>query len=160
MQIPTALDLACARGDRCYGCADTVQMVDVVDVKMTARPGRGAHRQKRYPGFLLGKAPKGDGLVPPGDVEALVDGGGAAKLPLPGWLAWMVQVPASNTVTVRPDTEQTPEFEARLTASPEDAVAVTVNGADPNALFVMAPKVMVWFAADMVKLWSTGAAWP
>jgi hypothetical protein len=47
-------------------------------------------------------------------------------------------------VTVAPDTVQTFELrEAKLTGSPEDAVALTVNGAVPNSRFGSAPNVIV-----------------
>ena len=51
---------------------------------------------------------------------------------MPAWVAVIVQVPISSSVTVEPDTVQTDEVvEAKLTASPDEAVAVTVNGAAP-----------------------------
>ena len=57
----------------------------------------------------------------------------AAQLVFPGCVAWMVQAPAAASVTVAPDTVQTAEVvEAKLTASPEEAVAPTVIGAPPN----------------------------
>jgi len=44
----------------------------------------------------------------------------------------MAQAPLASSVTVEPDTVQTDEVvEAKLTASPDEAVAVTVNGAAP-----------------------------
>ena len=53
----------------------------------------------------------------------------AAKFTLPACVAWIVQVPAASSVTVVPDTEQTVEVvEAKCTVSPEEAVALTVNG--------------------------------
>ena len=43
-----------------------------------------------------------------------------------------MQVPTATIVTVPPDTVQTVDVvEAKLTASPDDAVALTVNGAVP-----------------------------
>ena len=48
-------------------------------------------------------------------------------------MARIVQVPDAASVTVAPDTVQTPEVvEAKLTTRPEEAVALTVNGAAPN----------------------------
>jgi len=80
-------------------------------------------------------------------------------LALPACVAWMVQVPAAASVTVAPDVVHTAEVvEAKLTARPEEAVALTVNGAEPNALFESAPKVMVWLAGVTWKLWFTGVA--
>ena len=52
---------------------------------------------------------------------------------LPAWVAWMVQAPAAISVTVAPETVQTGAVvEAKLTARPEEAVALTVNGAEPK----------------------------
>src|SRR5207248_10782722 len=49
--------------------------------------------------------------------------------------------------------------EEKLTASPDDAVAPTPNGAAPSGLLASAAKVMVWAALATVKLWLTfGAA--
>jgi bifunctional DNase/RNase len=55
-------------------------------------------------------------------------------LALPACDAWIVQVPTATSVTVAPDTVQTVEVvEAKLTARPDDAVALTVKGAVPIA---------------------------
>ena len=48
--------------------------------------------------------------------------------------------------------------EEKLTARPEDAVALTFNVAAPNGRFGRAPKVMVWISGVTVKLWITGVA--
>jgi hypothetical protein len=72
----------------------------------------------------------------------------------------MVHVPASARVTVEPDIVQTLEFEANVTGRPEEAVAVSLNGAVPSALLTRAGKVIVWLAAVTVKSWSTGKAAP
>jgi hypothetical protein len=57
----------------------------------------------------------------------------------------MVQRPAVTIVTVLPLTLHTGEVsDAKLTGRPEDAVALTVNGAVPNVLLANAPKAMVW----------------
>ena len=77
-------------------------------------------------------------------LEALIDGRGGGKVRIACLVAWMVQVPTATKVTVAPDTVQTEEVvEAKLTASPDDAVALTVNGAVPGASFESAPKVIV-----------------
>ncbi|HEY2970618.1 MAG TPA: hypothetical protein VGK75_19865 [Casimicrobiaceae bacterium] len=56
----------------------------------------------------------------------------------------MMQVPPAIKVTVLPLTVQTAGVvEAKATASPEDAVALTVNGALPYVLPASAPKVIV-----------------
>ena len=45
----------------------------------------------------------------------------------------MVQVPAAASVTVAPDVVHTVEVvEAKLTAKPDEAVALTANGAVPK----------------------------
>ena len=57
----------------------------------------------------------------------------AAKLALPACVAWIVQVPVATSVTVEPDTMQTGVVcELKLTASPDDADALTVNGTAPK----------------------------
>ena len=64
---------------------------------------------------------------------------------LPVCVACTVQVPTATRVTVAPETVQTVEVvEAKLTARPDEAVALTANGAVPRARFERAPKVMVW----------------
>ena len=66
---------------------------------------------------------------------------------LPACIACMVQVPAETSVTVATDTVQTAEVnEAKLTGKPEEAVALTVNGAVPTTWFATAPKLIVWVA--------------
>jgi hypothetical protein len=86
-------------------------------------------------------------------------------LVLPGWVAWIVHVPALNKVTIAPDiapaTVQTGSVvDAKLTGRLEDAVAVSFIGAIPNAWFDTAPKVMIWLSCVTLKLWLTGVAAP
>src|SRR5450432_1633643 len=70
----------------------------------------------------------------------------------------MVQAPAEIRVTVAPNTVQTGKVvEAKLTARPDDAVAVIVNGAAPNVWLGNAPKAIVW-AADPFCV--TAICWP
>ena len=65
----------------------------------------------------------------------------------------MVHVPAATRVTVSPETVHTDGVsDAKLTARPDDDVAVTVNGAVPNTSFVCAPNVIVWLACVTWKL--------
>jgi hypothetical protein len=80
-------------------------------------------------------------------------------LELPGWVAWIVQVPGVTNVTVvTNDTVHTgKEVEVKPTARPEDAVALTANEI-PNTWFARAPKAMVWLAGVTVKLWGTAVA--
>jgi hypothetical protein len=71
----------------------------------------------------------------------------------------MVHVPAATIVTVDPETVQTAVVaELNVTASPEVAVAETVNGGLPKALFASAPKVIVCVALPTVKLCDTCGA--
>ena len=53
-----------------------------------------------------------------------------------------VQLPAPVIVTVLPDTVHLPDA-AKLTGSPDDAVAVTVNGGSAVVLFGSGAKVIV-----------------
>jgi hypothetical protein len=56
-----------------------------------------------------------------------------------------------TSVTVAPDTVQTGSVvDVKLTGRPEEAVALTVNGAVFRAWFERAPKVMVWLASVTV----------
>jgi len=71
----------------------------------------------------------------------------------------MVQVPVEARVTVAPDTVQTAGVvEAKLTGSPELAVAEIVNGATPNATLLSEGNAIVWVAWLTVKLFVNGAA--
>jgi hypothetical protein len=74
----------------------------------------------------------------------------------------MVHVPTATNVAVLPETVQTDVVvEAKLTGRLEDAVALSVKGALPSAIFEIAPNVMVWLIWDgcvTCKLWLTGAA--
>ena len=74
----------------------------------------------------------------------------------------MVQVPMATNVTVAPDTVQAPVVcELKLTARPDDAVALTVNGAVPSAWFPSAPNVMVWVAICVTVICSPRSEmWP
>jgi hypothetical protein len=71
----------------------------------------------------------------------------------------MVHVLTATNVAVLPETVQTDVVvEAKLTARLEDAVALSVKGALPSAIFESDPKVMVWDCCVTWKLWLTGAA--
>jgi hypothetical protein len=71
----------------------------------------------------------------------------------------MVHVPTAASVTVVPDTVHTDVVcEAKLTASPELAVALTVKGAVPIGSFASVPKAIVWLAWVTEKLWLTADA--
>jgi hypothetical protein len=64
----------------------------------------------------------------------------------------MLHVPAATSVTVVPDTVQTDVVvEAKPTANPELALALTVNGAVPNTWLDKAAKLIVWLPCVTVK---------
>jgi hypothetical protein len=48
--------------------------------------------------------------------------------------------------------------EAKLTARPELAVALTANGATPKLVSLKGPNAIAWEAEATVKPWITGAA--
>jgi hypothetical protein len=48
--------------------------------------------------------------------------------------------------------------EARLTANPELALALMLNGAAPNTWLDKLPNVMVWLPGVTGKLWLTAVA--
>ena len=63
----------------------------------------------------------------------------------------MVHVPAATSVTVLPLTAHTARVsDEKLTGSPDDAVALTVNGGAPNVLAFSAPKLIVWLSDELV----------
>ena len=71
----------------------------------------------------------------------------------------MVHVPALASVTVALATVQVEDVvDAKLTAAPDEAVALTVNGAVPNALSDRAANVMVWLPGATVNPWLTAGA--
>ena len=54
---------------------------------------------------------------------------------MPGWLAWIVQMPPATSVTMLPATVHVPGVrEAKLTGRPEEAVAVRPNAPVPKTL--------------------------
>jgi hypothetical protein len=68
-------------------------------------------------------------------------------------------MPTLTRVTVVPDTVHTDAVvDVNVTASPDDAVAVSVNVPEPKALLGIVGKVMVWPVGEIVKLWLTEAA--
>jgi hypothetical protein len=64
---------------------------------------------------------------------------------LPAWSAWIVHVPVVSNVTDVPDTVHTDGVvDEKVTASPDDAVALTVTGEAARVTFASAPKLIVW----------------
>jgi hypothetical protein len=63
---------------------------------------------------------------------------------LPDCEARIVHAPVAMSVTVLPLTVQTDVvWELKVTNNPDDAVALTANGALPNTLFGSVPNVIV-----------------
>src|SRR6202165_5939759 len=64
----------------------------------------------------------------------------------------MVHGPAATNVTVVPFAVQTDIVsDEKVTANPEDPVALTVNGAAPKVLLASAPKVIVWVVGAIAE---------
>jgi hypothetical protein len=85
-------------------------------------------------------------------VKLCVTGGAAPKDASPGCETVMEHVPTPMMVTVVPAIVQTAGVvDAKLTASPEVAVAVRVNGATTKVTSLNAPNVVVLDADDPIK---------
>jgi hypothetical protein len=70
-----------------------------------------------------------------------------------------MQEPTLTNVTFPPDTVQTEGVvDAKLTGSPEVAVALTANGVVEKGRLASGAKAIVWLPAVTAKVWSTGAA--
>jgi len=66
----------------------------------------------------------------------------------------MVQVPGATSVMALPETMQTAEVvEAKLTARPDDAVALSAGGVVPNGRFDKLPNVIVWLPCAAMVDW-------
>ena len=73
-----------------------------------------------------------------------VTGGAASKAAFPGWVAVIEHKPVATSVTVEPATVQTAGVpEAKPTARPELAVAVTVNDPIPKLTSMSGGNVIV-----------------
>ena len=95
------------------------------------------------------------GLIPPAEmtgplppatatVKLCASGVAAAKVGLPTCVAAIEQVPGATRVTFVPATVQTARVvEAKLTVSPELAVATIVNGGAPKVTSGKGPKAIV-----------------
>ena len=72
-------------------------------------------------------------------------------------------MPVPAMVTVKPDTVQTPGVvEVKVTGSPEDDIALTVNGATPKATSASGPNAIM-FISETVQLEPaqlTETVWP
>src|SRR6266403_1426132 len=89
--------------------------------------------------------------------NARATAGASWKSALPAWDAVTVQTPAPVIVSASAASTQLP-VARKLTGSPEDAVAVTVNGGSPNVRPGGGVKVMVWPARATPKARATSAA--
>ena len=125
---------------------ETVHTVVVVDVKLTAKPELAVALTVNgaAPNVCPGSAAKVMVCVSLSTPKLRVTSVAAAKLELPACVASIEQAPCATKVTVFPDTVQTGVVsDAKLTAKPELAVALTVNGAAPYVLVGRDAKVMV-----------------
>jgi hypothetical protein len=135
----------------------------VVEAKLTANPelALALTANGAAPNTWPDSAPKVIVWLPAVTAKLSLTGGAAPQLVLPPCVAWMVQVPAPTSVTVVPNTVHTAvDWELKLTASPELALALTANGAAPNTWPDSAPNVIVWLPAVTGKPWLTGVAAP
>jgi hypothetical protein len=140
---------------------ETLQTLVVCELKLTARPEVAVALTVKVPEprVWFASAPKAMVWVPRVTWKVRLTGVAAAQSTLPACAAWIVQEPTATSVTVAPDTVHVAGVvELKVTASPDDAVALTVNGAVPNAWFESVPKVMVWLPCITWKLWLTGGA--
>jgi hypothetical protein len=125
---------------------ETVHTVGVVEARLTGKPElavaltvNGTVVKVRFE-----IVPKVIVWVPCVTVKLRLTGAAAAQFVLPAWLALIVQVPTAIGVTVVPVTMHTPVVdEAKLTVSPELAVAFTVKAPALNARLLRAMKLMV-----------------
>jgi sRNA-binding protein len=70
---------------------------------------------------------------------------------LPAWAAVTVQIPAETRVTVVPLTLHTVDGAAvKVTARPEDAVALSVTGDWARVFLANAAKLIVWATLTMI----------
>src|SRR5690242_10685109 len=90
-------------------------------------------------------------------VKLRATSGAAAQSASPGWLAVIVQVPSPLSVTVVPTTEHPPAA-LKLTARPDVAAALTVNGGLEIARSRSGANVIVWTPWLIVKLRTTSGA--
>lgn len=153
VHVPTAASVAVV--------PDTVHTAGVVDPKVTASPEDAVALTVNgaLPNARLESAPKVM-VWPPCVMRKLwFTGVAAAQLALPPCIAWIVHMPTAASATVPFDTVHKPGVvDPKVTARPEDAVALTANGALPNGRFESAPKVMAWLPWVIWKLWLTGVA--
>jgi hypothetical protein len=141
---------------------DTVQTLVVADVMVTARAEEAVALTVTGPWSkrLSASAAKVIVWLPLLIVKPRCTCMAAFQLVLPAWSALIVQVPTVTKVTVVPDTVQTLVVaDVMVTASPEEAVALTVTGPWSKRLSASAAKVIVWLPLLIVKpCWTWDAA--
>jgi hypothetical protein len=140
---------------------DTVQTDEVVEAKLTANPelALALTANGAAPNTWPDSAPNVMAWLPGVTAKLWLTGVAELQFVLPPCVAWIVHVPTATSVTVAPDAVHTDAVvEAKLTANAELAVALTVNGAAPNAWPDSAPNVIAWLPGVTVKLWLTGVA--
>jgi hypothetical protein len=132
---------------------ETVHTPELVDAKLTGRPDDAVALRVKgaLPAARFGRLAKVMVWLPCVTWKLWFTGVAARYAISPGCEACTVQVPTLTSVTIEPDTVQTDEVvDAKTTASPEDAVAVSVNAGIPKALLGILPKAIVWAAPAMV----------
>jgi hypothetical protein len=153
VQTPTATSVTVA--------PDTVHTDEVVEAKLTANPEPAVAVTVNgvAPNTWSDSPPKLMLWLPGVTVKPWLTGVAPPQFVLPPCVAWIVHVPTATSVTVAPDTVQTAVVvEAKLTANPELALALTANGAAPNTWLDRLPNVIVWLPGVTVKPWLTGVA--
>lgn len=132
----------------------TVHTGVVVDVNTAARPEDAVADTAKgaLPSVLPVRAANVIVWAPLDTVNDCVTCAAALKLTLPVWFVAIVQVPSATMVTVEPEMVQTGVVvEVNVTARLDEAVADTVNGAEPKPLPASAAKVIVCVPLDTVN---------
>jgi hypothetical protein len=97
--------------------------------------------------------------VPLFTVKLCSTGAAAVKLALPACVARIVHPPAATIATVEPDTVHTPVVsDVKLAGNPDEADALTANGAAPNVFVARGPNVIDCEILVTSKLCVTGVA--
>src|SRR5947209_20533287 len=120
----------------------TVQLPVAAKVTARAEDAVALTLKSGSPKFLLASAPKVIVWLPLAMVKDCGTSAAGLKLPSPACEAVMVHEPAPVRWTVEPVTLQLPAA-AKVTASAEDAVALTLKSGSPKILSANTPKMMV-----------------
>ena len=114
---------------------ETVQTAGVVEAKLTASPELAVALTVNAALFTcrLLRAAKLIVCAAGFTAKLRLTVGAGPNIPFPAWLAVIEHVPPPTMVTTPPETAQTLDVvEVKLTAKPELAVALIVNGAAPK----------------------------